>query len=283
MSETDARTEANARRDQAPAKPTGLGARSWGGALKRTVKEFREDKLTDWAAALTYYGVLSIFPALLVLVSILGLVGQSATQPLLENVGKFAPGAAKDVVTSAVQNLQQSQGTAGIAFVAGLAGALWAASGYIGAFMRASNVVWDVEEGRPIWKTIPLRLGLTLLMLILLAVSALAVVLTGPLAQRVGDLIGIGDVVVTVSDIAKWPVLVLIVSLMFALLSAPAGLPLGVAGRDPRRLALDPGVGGLRLLRRQLRLLRQDLRDPRRDRRPADVAVDHQSRDPLRP
>ena len=207
-----------AERQQAPSKPTELGARSWWGVLKRTVKEFREDNLTDWAAALTYYGVLSIFPALLVLISSLGLVGQSATQPLVENVGTFAPGAAKDIVTTAVENLQKSQGAAGLAFIVGLAGALWAASGYIAAFMRAANVVWDVEEGRPIWKTLPLRLGLTLLMLVLLAISAAAVVVTGPLAKRVGDLIGLGGTIVTVWDIAKWPFLILIVSFMFALL-----------------------------------------------------------------
>jgi membrane protein len=199
-------------------EPSRLGGRGWWGALKRTVSEFREDDLTDWAAALTYYGVLSIFPALLVLVSILGLAGQSATQPLVENIGRFAPGAAQDIVTSAIENLERSRGGAGIALIAGLAAALWSASAYIGAFIRASNVVWDVEEGRPIWKTLPLRLGLTLLMLILLAVTAVAVVLTGPLAQAVGDLIGVGETFVTVWDIAKWPVLVGIVSLMFALL-----------------------------------------------------------------
>ena len=213
-----ARTTGETAGTQAPSKPTELGGRAWWGVLKRTVKEFREDNLTDWAAALTYYGVLSIFPALLVLVSILGLVGQSATQPLVENVGKLAPGAAKDIVTTAVENLQKSRGTAGLAFIVGLAGALWAASGYIAAFMRAANVVWDVEEGRPIWKTLPLRLGLTILMIVLLAISAVAVVLTGPLAQRVGDLIGLGGTIVTVWDIAKWPFLILIVSFMFALL-----------------------------------------------------------------
>ncbi len=195
-----------------------LGGGGWGGALKRTVREFRDDDLTDWAAALTYYGVLSIFPALLVLVSILGLSGQSATQPLVENIGQFAPGAAKDIVTSAIENLQQNRGGAGIAFLAGLLAAVWSASAYIGAFMRAANVIWDVEEGRPIWKTLPLRFGLTLLMLVLLAVTALAVVLTGPLAEAAGDLIGVGGTFVTVWDIAKWPVLVVIVSLMFALL-----------------------------------------------------------------
>jgi membrane protein len=202
----------------APASPAKLSKRSWGGVLKRTLKEFKEDKLTDWAAALTYYGVLSIFPLLLVLVSILGLVGQSATQPLIDNVGKVAPGPAKDIVTSAIQNLQQSKGSAGILFIVGLAGALWSASGYIAAFMRASNAIWDVEEGRPVWKTIPLRLVITLITVVLLAVMALAVVLTGPLAEQVGNVVGLGSTAVTVWDIAKWPVLIVIVSFMFAFL-----------------------------------------------------------------
>ena len=214
----DRREATSRRRHDEPEESSSLGGAGWWGALKRTVKEFRDDDLTDWAAALTYYGVLSIFPALLVLVSILGLAGQSATQPLVENIGQFAPGAAKDIVTSAVENLQQNRGGAGIAFVAGLLAAVWSASAYIGAFMRAANVIWDVEEGRPIWKTLPLRFGLTLLMLVLLAVTAVAVVLTGPLAEAVGDLVGVGGTFVTVWDIAKWPVLVLIVSLMFALL-----------------------------------------------------------------
>jgi membrane protein len=207
-----------ARDDRAPDKPTQLQRGSWWAVLKRTVKEFREDNLTDWAAALTYYGVLSLFPALLVLVSILGLVGQSATDPLVENIGKFAPGAAKDIVTSAIENLEKSQGAAGVLFVVGLVGALWSASGYIGAFMRAANAIWDVEEGRPVWKTIPLRLAVTLVMLVLLAITAVAVVITGPLAEWVGDVVGLGSTAVTIWDIAKWPVLILIVSLMFAIL-----------------------------------------------------------------
>jgi membrane protein len=188
------------------------------GVLKRTFKEFKEDNLTDWAAALTYYGVLSIFPLLLVLVSLLGLFGQSATQPLIDNVGKLAPGPAKDIVTSAIQNLQKSQGAAGVLLIVGLVGALWSASGYIAAFMRACNAIWDVEEGRPIWKTIPLRLSVTLLTVVLLAVMALAVVLTGPLAEQVGNVVGLGGTAVTVWDIAKWPVLILIVSFLFAFL-----------------------------------------------------------------
>jgi membrane protein len=211
-------TSDEARDDRAPDKPTQLPRGSWWAVLKRTVKEFREDNLTDWAAALTYYGVLSLFPALLVLVSILGLVGQSATDPLVENIGKFAPGAAKDIVTSAIENLEKSQGAAGVLFVVGLVGALWSASGYIGAFMRAANAIWDVEEGRPVWKTIPLRLAVTLVMLVLLAITAVAVVITGPLAEWVGDVVGLGSTAVTIWDIAKWPVLILIVSLMFAIL-----------------------------------------------------------------
>jgi membrane protein len=202
----------------APASPTRLGGRSWLGVMKRTVSEFRQDNLTDWAAALTYYGVLAIFPAIIALVSILGLVGTSATQPLLDNLGKVAPGPAKTILTSAIENLQKSRGTAGIAFVVGLAAALWSASGYVAAFMRASNAIYDVEEGRPIWKTLPLRVGMTLVLVVLLAISAVAVVLTGGLARQVGDVIGVGSTAVTVWDIAKWPVLLLIVSFMFALL-----------------------------------------------------------------
>src|SRR5215217_6141669 len=207
------------RRDgDAPETPAKLPKGAWGGVLKRTIREFKRDNLTDLAGALTYYGVLSIFPLLLVLVSILGLVGKSATQPLIDNVGTVAPGAAKDIVTSAIQNLQKSQGAAGILFVVGLVAALWSASSYIAAFMRAANEIWDVEEGRPIWKTIPLRLGITLVTVILLAAMALAVVLTGPLAEEVGNVIGLGSTAVTVWDIAKWPVMILIVSLMFAFL-----------------------------------------------------------------
>jgi membrane protein len=155
---------------------------------------------------------------LLALVSLLGIFGQSATQPLLDNISSVAPGPAKQIVTNAITNLQRSQGAAGVLFVVGLGAALWSASGYVGAFMRASNDIWDVEEGRPAWKTIPLRVGVTGLLLVLLTISAMAVVLTGPLAQRVGNLIGAGSAAVTAWDIAKWPVLILVVSVMIALL-----------------------------------------------------------------
>jgi membrane protein len=199
------------RRDRAPDEPTDLGPGGWWAALKRTVAEFKEDNLTDWAAALTYYGTLAIFPALIVLVSILGLIGESATQPLIDNLGTVAPGPAKEIFTNAIENLQGDQGAAGVLFVVGLLGALWSASGYVAAFMRASNAIYDMPEGRPVWKTLPVRVGLTIVLLLLLAVTTLAVVMTG-------DLLGLGDTAVTVWNIAKWPVLLLVVSFMFALL-----------------------------------------------------------------
>jgi membrane protein len=210
--------EQPAQRNRAPDSPTRLPARSWGGVLKRTVREFREDNISDWAAALTYYGVLSIFPALIALVSILGLIGDSATQPLLNNLNTVAPGPAKSIFTSAITNLQRSQGAAGLLFIVGLAGALWSASGYVAAFMRASNAIYDIGEGRPTWKTIPLRIGVTVVMMLLLAISAVAVVVTGGLAKQVGNLINVGSTAVTVWDIAKWPVLVLVVAAMFSIL-----------------------------------------------------------------
>ncbi|MDQ3979756.1 MAG: YihY/virulence factor BrkB family protein [Actinomycetota bacterium] len=201
-----------------PTGPTDLEKPSWRGVLGRTVREFKEDELVDRAAALTYYGVLAIFPAILALVSVLGLVGRSATQPLIDNLGQVAPGPAKDIFTTAVENLQKSQGAGGVLFIVGLAAALWSASGYVAAFMRASNAIYEIEEGRPIWKKGPVRLGVTLVLVVLLAISALAVVLTGELADQVGRLLGIGTSAVTVWDIVKWPVLLLIVSLMFAIL-----------------------------------------------------------------
>src|SRR5436305_10196349 len=156
---------------QGPERPTRMPARAWRGVLRRTGSEFREDELTDMAAALTYYGVLAIFPALIALVSILGLVGHSATQPLIENLERMAPGPARSIFSSAIENVQRGRGAAGIAFIAGLALALWSASGYVAAFMRAANRIYDVQEGRPAWKTVPLRMTVTVVMVVLLALS----------------------------------------------------------------------------------------------------------------
>lgn len=201
-----------------PQSPTDLPGRTLPAVLKRTVSQFSEDKLSTWAAALTYYAVLSIFPMLLALVSVLGVIGPSATQPLIDNLSSVAPGPAKDILTNALTSLQSSQGASTLALIVGLAAAIWSASGYIGAFMDAANAVWDAPEGRPIWKRIPLRLAVTVVLLFLLAASALAVVLTGPLARSAGDIVGLGDTFVTVWGIAKWPLLVLVVSFMISLL-----------------------------------------------------------------
>jgi membrane protein len=195
-----------------PESPTDLAKRSWWEVLKRTAKEYQDDGLGNWAAALTYFAVLALFPALLALVSILGLMGSSAINPLIDNVRTLAPGAARDILTAMLEDVKGGLGTAGVALVLGLVLALWSASGYVAAFMRASNAVYDIGEGRPAWKTI------TALVMVLTAVLAVGVVLTGGLARRAGDVLGLGDEAVTVWDVAKWPVLVILVSLVIAVL-----------------------------------------------------------------
>src|SRR5205085_2036567 len=210
-------TEERLARD-APDEPTDVPGRGWWHTTKRAAKEFQADNLTDWAAALTYYGILAIFPALIALVSILGLIGPSATQPLITNLGKLAPGSVHQILSSAITNLQHNRGAAGVLFFVGIAGAIWSASGYIAAFMRASNAIYDIEEGRPVWMTLPVRLAVTVVLLVLLAISAIAVVLTGGLAGQIGKILGIGGTAVSIWDIAKWPVLLLVVSFMFSIL-----------------------------------------------------------------
>jgi membrane protein len=207
-----------ATRDRAPDKPTDLSKRTWMGTLKRTFREFKEDDLTLLAAALTYYGVLSLFPALLVLLSLLGLAGTSTIDTLLQNLGSLTPSATRDVVTNAVRDLQGSNSTAGFAFIAGLAGALWSASGYVGGYMKAANVIYEVEEGRKFWKLKPLQILVTLVIMILTTLIVLAIVVTGPVAEKVGSIIGLGDTAVTAFNIVKWPIIALVVSQIFAFL-----------------------------------------------------------------
>ncbi|PZS14996.1 MAG: ribonuclease BN [Pseudonocardiales bacterium] len=202
----------------APESPTDIPRAGWHSILRRSVREFRHDDVTDRAAALTYFGVLAIFPALLVLISILGLVGRSTTQSALDNLRQAAPGGVNTFLRTVIEQVQGRSGAAGIGAIVGLVLALWAASGYVAAFMRASNAIYDVDEGRPIWRTAPLRLGVTLALAVMLVASAIMVVVTGPVAHQVGQAIGIGNTAVTVWNIAKWPVLLMVVSLMFSLL-----------------------------------------------------------------
>ena len=200
-----------------PGKPAGMGRGSWRAAVGRTLTEFKNDFLQDRAAALTYYSVQAIFPGILVLVSLLGLFGNSGT-PLINNLLGAAPGSVRTILRSAVTRLQEGHSAAGVLAIVGIALALWSTSSYVAAFMRAANAIYDVPEGRPAWKTLPLRVGVTLLLMVLLAVSATIVVVTGSLARHVGQVLGIGSAAVTTWDIAKWPVLVILVCLMVAVL-----------------------------------------------------------------
>src|SRR5215471_16193964 len=202
----------------APDKPTDLGAGSWLAAGRRTLQEFKDDFLQDRAAALTYYGVLAIFPGILVLVSLLGLIGRSATQPLVTNLTHAAPTAVQTMLRNAVTRLEHGHSAAGLLAIVGILLALWSTSSYVAAFMRAANAIYDVPEGRPAWKTTPIRLGVTLALAVLLVLSAVIVVLTGGLARHVGQVLGVGSIVVTTWDIAKWPVLVILVCLMVGIL-----------------------------------------------------------------
>jgi membrane protein len=213
------------RRDQAhddayPAKPTDLPAKSWWGVLKRSVREAKHDNLTDWAAALTYYALLALFPAVLVLVALLGLIGQypETTNALLRIVGKLGPHSAVNTFRGPIEGVVRNKGGAGALLGIGLLLSLWSASGYVGAFMRASNAIYEVEEGRPFWKLRPIQLGVTVLMVFATALVAIAVVATGPLARAIGDVIGLGSTAVTAWNYGKWPVMLLVVITMFAVL-----------------------------------------------------------------
>jgi membrane protein len=188
--------------------------------LKRTLQEFLEDEMTDRAAALTYYALLALFPALIALVSILGLVGdpQTTTRQITDIVTEIGPSSAADTFSGPIESITSNRNSAGILFFVGLGVALWSASGYVGAFARAANVAWETPEGRPFYKLRPLQLLVTLVMVIMLAIVALALVLTGPIVEAVGGAIGVGDTAVTIWEIAKWPVLVVVVILMFSVL-----------------------------------------------------------------
>jgi membrane protein len=206
------------RRDYRPTgtydKPTAFGV------LRRTVTEFSEDNLTDWAAALTYYGLLALFPALIALVSLVGLFAdpQTTTQKLTEIVTQIGPSSGAQTFSGPIKSITSNQSAAGIMFVVGLVLALWSASGYVGAFMRASNVIYETPEGRPIWRLRPLQMLITLVMVILVALLALALVLTGPIVDAVAGPLGISSTATTIWDIAKWPVMVAIVITIVAVL-----------------------------------------------------------------
>jgi membrane protein len=202
------------RADYAPegaASKSGLGA-----TLKRTLTEFQEDNLSDWAAALTYYGLLSLFPALIAMVSLLGIFGdpQTTTSKLTEIITEIGPSSGAETFEGPIKSITENQGAAGFAFVFGLVAALWSASGYVGAFTRASNIIYETPEGRPFWKLRPLQIGVTLAMIIMMALLAVGLVLTGPVVEAVANPIGLSSTAVDVWNIAKWPVMAAIFILM---------------------------------------------------------------------
>jgi membrane protein len=193
---------------------------SWFATFKRTGTEFMEDNLTDWAAALTYYALLSLFPALIALVSLLGLFGdpRTTTSSLTEIITTLGPKSAAETFAGPIESITANRSAAGFALVLGLAAAIWSASGYVGAFMRASNVIYETPEGRPFWKLRPLQLGVTLAMIMLMAALAIGLVATGPVLDAVAGPIGLSDTAVQVWSIAKWPVMIALFLLMVAVL-----------------------------------------------------------------
>ena len=206
------------RRDYAP---EGAAAQSgWWATIKRTATEFQEDNLTDWAAALTYYGLLSLFPALIAMVSLIGIFGdpKSTTASLTEIITELGPASAAETFKGPIESITESSGTAGLALVLGIAAALWSASGYTGAFMRASNVIYETPEGRPFWKLRPLQILVTFVMIVMMTLLAVSLVLTGPVVSAVAEPLGIGSTAVDVWNVAKWPVMVLVFLLMLAIL-----------------------------------------------------------------
>ena len=213
----DAKREPRGAKD-APDSPTDLGGTSKKATLKRTLTEFSADNLTDWAAALTYYGVLAVFPAIIALVSIIGFLPSSTTDSLLQNVSSVAPGPAKQILTNTINSLSGSSGAASIGLIVGLVLALNSASSYIAAFSRASNSIYEVEEGRPVWKLKPQQIGTTLVLLLLLIVIVVLVAVSGPLATEVGKVLGLGSSFATIWDIAKIPVILILMSFLVAFL-----------------------------------------------------------------
>lgn len=215
--------------------PLTLRCRSWLGALRRSIAGFQKNNVADWAAALTYYSAISLFPGILVVTALLGLAGPTAAQSLIDAIEQFGRNDGSALLVDTIRELQGTRALAGPLALVGVATALWTASGYIGAFVRAANAIYETTEGRPIWKTLPMRLGLTAATVVVVAACATGVVLTGRVAEVVGHWLGLGSAGVRVWDLAKWPLLALLVSLAFALLywAAPNARQPGFAWLTP--------------------------------------------------
>ncbi|MCL4287704.1 MAG: YihY/virulence factor BrkB family protein [Thermoleophilia bacterium] len=203
----------------ASARPPDPGRRRWWQALRGAVRAFRDDDATDRAASLTFYGILSLFPGAIALFSLLGVFGSypETADALLSIVGDLAPSAV-DALTEPIGDVTRAAGTAGAFLGIGTLAAIWAASGYVGAFARASSAIHGVEEGRPLWSMRLRQLLVTVVLLVMAALVAIGLVVSGSLAAAVGDAIGAGATAVHAWSVAKWPALVLIVIVMLAIL-----------------------------------------------------------------
>ncbi len=202
-----------------PDSPDDLTKPAWTYVLRKTAREFSRDQCTDLAAALTYYAVLALFPAAIALLSLVGVVGQGpeTVRTLMDVLRDIGASGVADTLEPTLTEMSNTPGL-GLALVVGLLAALWSASGYVGAFGRGMNRVYEIEEGRPIWKLRPAMLLVTLVTVLLAALVAMALVLTGPAAQAVGDAVGLGSTAVLVWNVAKWPVMLAVVVLVVALL-----------------------------------------------------------------
>jgi membrane protein len=200
--------------------PTALTRGSWTGTLKRTVLGFKDNKLQHWAAALTYYSVLSIFPALLVMVSLVGLLAnpERVTRVLTDTVSELGPQTAAQTFQAPIESITSNRGAAGLVFIVGIVLALWSASAYVSAFAEASNSVYEVDEGRPFWKLKPVQLLVTFVVILLAAVVALALVLSGPIVGALGGSLGLSDTALTLWRFAKWPAMLVLVLVIFGIL-----------------------------------------------------------------
>jgi membrane protein len=207
----------NISRERADYAPTGADPKpTTGGTIKRTLKEFSEDGLTDWAASLTYYGILALFPALTALLSIVGLL--TNPQQLTEAITAVVPAQAAETLNPVIEQIAGNSGAAGLGLIIGVAAAIWSASGYVGAFTRAANVVYETPEGRKVWKLKPLQLLITLIGILFAALILAMLVLSGPVVDAIGQSIGLGDTVLNIWSWAKWPVILVLLALMIAVL-----------------------------------------------------------------
>lgn len=206
-------------RTEKPSSPSKLTGTSWKYIAQRSIKEFLRNECTDAAAALTYFAILSMFPALVATFSLIGVFGQEdeAADTVLGIVDEVAPGGAADTIRGPIEQLSQAPG-AGIALIIGLAVAIWSASKYVGAFGRIMNRIYAVEEGRPFWKLRPMQLIVTFIGVISLAFVLIALILSGDVLRAIGNAIGWSEGVATTWQIAKWPLLVLVIVGLVAML-----------------------------------------------------------------